>query len=148
MLFFYYVKIKKKKKTWKNSIIHTNKTYSTKWNASHRINFTKGNIASKSATALFFKDIVCIQSADNYVEITYLEQDSIKNALIRTKISSIKNDFPKLLQTHRSYLINPFHFKRWQVKNGKTVLVLANDIDIPVSRTYIEEVKSRLDTAD
>ncbi len=97
---------------------------------------------------LFFKDLVYIQSSDNYIEISYIENGILKKSLIRNKISSVKETYPELLQTHRSYLINPFHFKQWHVKNGKTAIVMTNDINIPVSKTYIEKVKSRLDPAD
>jgi hypothetical protein len=93
---------------------------------------------------LFFNDIVYIQSADNYIEVSYLENSILKKSLIRSKISSIKETFPKLLQTHRSYVINPFHFKQWQNKNNKTELLLINDISIPVSKTYLDKVKIKL----
>ena len=96
---------------------------------------------------LFFKDLIYIQSSDNYVEISYLENGKVKNALIRTKISSVKNNFPKLMQTHRSYLVNTFHFKQWKNKNGKSELVLIHDITIPVSKTYLENVKTNLNFA-
>jgi len=96
---------------------------------------------------LFFKDLIYIQSSDNYVEVSYLENDTIKNALIRTKISSVKNTFPKLMQTHRSYLVNTFYFKQWKNKNGKSELILIHDIAIPVSKTYLENVKTSLNFA-
>lgn len=93
---------------------------------------------------LFFKDLVYIQSSDNYVEISYLENNVLKKALIRTKLSSIKKDFPDLLQTHRSFLINKLHFKQWQIKNSKTELILFNDIVIPISKTYLDNTKHSL----
>lgn len=96
---------------------------------------------------LFFKDLIYIQSSDNYVEISYLENNKVNNALIRTKISSVKSTFPKLIQTHRSYLVNPFHFKQWKNKNGKSELVLIHDIIIPISKTYLENVRMNLNFA-
>lgn len=93
---------------------------------------------------LFFDDIIYIQSSDNYIEVSYLENGVLKRALIRSKISSVKETFPALLQTHRSYLINPFHFKQWKNKNNKTSLVLINDLEIPISKTYLDNVKVNL----
>jgi len=90
-------------------------------------------------------DLVFIKSSDNYVEITYLENTALKKSLIRTKISTISNDFPDLLQTHRSFLVNPFHFKQWSVKNAKTDLLLINDQIVPVSKTFLPQVKKILD---
>jgi len=92
---------------------------------------------------ILMKDLVCIQSSDNYVEITYLEFEALKKALIRTKISTVKTTFPELLQTHRSFLINPSHFKQWN-NNGKFEILLIKDIKIPISKTFIKNVKEIL----
>jgi len=94
---------------------------------------------------ILYKNLVYIKSDDNYIEVSYLENTILKKALIRTKISSVKETFSQLLQTHRSYLINSFHFKQWNNKTGKTELLLTNDINIPVSKTYIQQVKIALD---
>lgn len=90
---------------------------------------------------LLFNNLIFIQSADNYIEITYLESAIIKKALIRNKLSSIATDLPKLLRTHRSYLINTSHFKQWNNTNGKYGILLFNDIEVPVSKTYLKDVK-------
>lgn len=93
---------------------------------------------------LFFNDLIYIQASDNYIEVSYLESEKIKKALIRTKLSIIKDTFPDLLQTHRSYLINAFHFKQYKMENGKSFLSLKDDVIIPVSKTYLENVKTEL----
>ncbi|MBW1297350.1 LytTR family DNA-binding domain-containing protein [Aquimarina litoralis] len=95
---------------------------------------------------LFFNQILCIQSSDNYIEISYLDADQIKKQLIRNKLSSIASDFPELLQTHRSFLINPFHFKQWKTEKGKIGLLLTHHIEIPISKTYLPKVKDQLNS--
>lgn len=95
---------------------------------------------------LFFNDIICIQSADNYVEVVYASGKDIKKTLIRNKLSSIADEFPDLLRTHRSYLINPHHFLQWKTDNSKLFIELFHHIIVPVSRTYQKEVKSVLQT--
>lgn len=93
---------------------------------------------------LFFNNIICIQSADNYIEVVYQNGKDIKKTLIRNKLSTIADEFPELLRTHRSYLINPHHFLQWKTENSKLFIELFHHIIVPVSRTYQKEVKSVL----
>lgn len=93
---------------------------------------------------LFENDLICIQSSDNYIEVTYLEGDQLKKHLIRNKLSEIESLFPQLQRTHRSHLLNPLHFREWKVKSGKHSLVLSRDIEIPVSKSFVEATKARL----
>lgn len=93
---------------------------------------------------LFFNDLIYVQASDNYVTIHYLETNFLKSNLIRTKFSKITNSFPELLQVHRSYLINVFHYKQYKIQKGKHFIVLKNDILIPVSKTYLENIKRKL----
>ncbi|GAA4969387.1 LytTR family DNA-binding domain-containing protein [Algibacter aquimarinus] len=64
--------------------------------------------------------------------------------MIRNKLSVIDNEFSELIRIHRSYLINPFHFQTWKTQNGKHLLVLSNNIETPVSKTYLEATKEVL----
>lgn len=89
-----------------------------------------------------WEDLIAIQSSDNYVEVSYLDQSQLKKQLIRNKLSVVEKDFPDLLRTHRSYLVNPTHFISWQQQKGKLSLLLSNDICVPVSKTYSLKVKS------
>jgi heme/copper-type cytochrome/quinol oxidase subunit 2 len=93
---------------------------------------------------IFFEELIIVKSDDNYVEIIYLESDTIKAQIIRNKLSIIQNQFPNLLKTHRSYLINPYHFKRFKSSNNKLVIILTNDIEVPVSRNLQSEIKVQL----
>ncbi|MDH7444099.1 LytTR family DNA-binding domain-containing protein [Aquimarina sp. 2201CG14-23] len=93
---------------------------------------------------LFFNDILCIQSSDNYVEVSYLDNGQLKKHLIRNTLSTIGASFPQLLQTHRSFLINPYHFKQWKTEKSKLIIILAFDIAIPISRTFQTQVKEHL----
>lgn len=93
---------------------------------------------------LQLNDLISIQSSDNYVEVYYLNGHSLKKTLIRNKLSAIDASFPELLRTHRSYVINPFHFQSWKTENGKHLLSLSHAIEVPVSKTYFDTVKSEL----
>ncbi len=90
---------------------------------------------SYESLRLNIQDLVYIQSADNYIEVTYKE-DSLKKQLIRAKLSDIEKDLSQLTRAHRSYLINPYHFKQWKTGNRKLSIILIDDIEIPVSKTF------------
>lgn len=90
---------------------------------------------------LHFNDVICIQSSDNYIEVFYLNGKETKKTLIRNKLSVIADEFPELLRTHRSYLINPFHFLQWKTEKSKLFAVLFHHIEVPISRTYQNNVK-------
>jgi DNA-binding LytR/AlgR family response regulator len=93
---------------------------------------------------LLLNDLICIQSSDNYVEVFYIDGTMLKKSLIRNTLSKVSNSFPELLRTHRSFVINPFHFKSWKTEKGKHFLLLAQDIEVPISKTYLEDVKETL----
>jgi len=95
---------------------------------------------------LYFNDIICIKSSDNYVEVFYKSNGEIKKSLIRNKLSAVADEFPSLLRTHRSYLINPFHFLQWKTEKSKLFVLLFHHIEVPVSRTYQNDVKAVLNS--
>ena len=96
---------------------------------------------------LFLNDLICIQSSDNYVEIFHLSGNELKKTLIRNKLSVIEEEFPELLKTHRSFLVNVFHFQSWKTEKGKHFLVLSNNLVIPISKTNLDVVKAQLNFA-
>ncbi|WP_422858667.1 LytTR family transcriptional regulator DNA-binding domain-containing protein [Flagellimonas sp. S174] len=77
-------------------------------------------------------DLICIKSSQNYVEIFFLMDDQLNLKVIRASLKKIQKDFEFLVQVHRSYLINPTHFKFW--KNQNTVAL--TQIEVPVSKSY------------
>lgn len=95
---------------------------------------------------LFLNDVISIQSSDNYVEVFYVVGKDLKKTLIRNKLSVIADEFPSLLRTHRSYLINPYHFLQWETEKSKLFVLLFHHIKVPVSRTYQKEVKAVLNS--
>lgn len=81
-------------------------------------------------------DLVCISSADNYVEVNYLVKNELQKKLLRITLKNIHPQAPNLLKAHRSYLINPSHFKDW--KNPNTIRM--TQIEVPVSKNYKKDV--------
>ena len=91
---------------------------------------------------LLLNDLICIQSSDNYIEVLYYSGKEIKKSLIRNKLSVIADEFPELIRTHRSYIINPYHFQQWKTENGKLLIELSSSIFVPISNTYKSDVKA------
>lgn len=82
-------------------------------------------------------ELVYIESANNYVKVFYLLEGELKSELFRNKISVLQNEFPFLLKTHRSFLINPTHFLEWKRESSQTILLLKPGVtEIPVSKTF------------
>ncbi len=96
---------------------------------------------------LHLNEIICIQSSDNYIEVNYISGKDLKKTLIRNKLSAIDDQFSELLRTHRSYIINPYHFQRWKTENGKLFVNLNYDLKVPISKTYQKDVKVAIQSA-
>lgn len=79
-----------------------------------------------------FSDLLFVKASDNYIEVHYLESQQLKKKLIRYTLKEVKEDIPELIQTHRSYLINPTHFISWNNKNSISITLS----QIPVSNSF------------
>ncbi len=93
---------------------------------------------------LHLNDLIAVQSSDNYIEVFYISGSILKKSLIRNKLSKIETTFSELQRTHRSYIINPYHFQSWKTEKGKHFLLLSHNIEVPISKTYLDTIKSTL----
>ncbi|RXG12351.1 LytTR family DNA-binding domain-containing protein [Leeuwenhoekiella aestuarii] len=93
---------------------------------------------------LVWNQLIMVTSADNYVEVIYTEDNGIKKYLIRNTLSAVASDLPQLLRVHRSFLINPDQYKYVNSENGKFKITMIHDLQCPVSKTYLPEVKAAL----
>ncbi len=81
---------------------------------------------------VFFSDLICVKSANNYVEVYYQTKEQLHKKLLRTSTKKVLNEIPTLTQVHRSYLINTMHFIAW--KNKKSISL--THLNVPVSDKY------------
>ncbi|MEP5637759.1 MAG: LytTR family DNA-binding domain-containing protein, partial [Maribacter dokdonensis] len=81
-------------------------------------------------------DLICISNAHNYIEVFFIQNNHLNSKLIRSSLVKIQNDLDFLVQTHRSHLMNPTHFRSW--KNSNTIQM--TEIEIPVSKKYKHRV--------
>lgn len=85
---------------------------------------------------IHLSDLVCISSADNYVEVSYLMNSIVRKKLLRITLKNIHPQQPSLVKVHRSHLINPLHFKEW--KNSNTLLL--TQMEVPISKSYKQHI--------
>lgn len=90
------------------------------------------------------ENLLFIESAENYVNICYLNKGKISKYLLRDTLKKIEEKFSgtEIVRCHRSYIVN---FEKVKViKKEKDGLMLELDnpsvSDIPVSRTYVNSV--------
>jgi DNA-binding LytR/AlgR family response regulator len=90
------------------------------------------------------RDILFVESTDNYVTIHTIESGKIKKIMLRNTMKRLEKELEGTLiqRCHRSYMVNFENIK--QVKLISTNLYIYMDfpdeIRIPVSRTYAEHV--------
>lgn len=83
-----------------------------------------------------FADLICVKSANNYVEVNYQKNGKLHKKLLRTTTKKIQEELPDLVRIHRSCLINPMHFIEW--KNNKTLAL--THLEVVVSDTYKKQL--------
>jgi len=91
------------------------------------------------------ENLLFIQSADNYVEINYLEKEIPAKLLLRNSIKKIEQQLinTSIIRCHRSYLVNTLKLEQVKKTASGFTLILKQipDMTIPVSKSYISEFK-------
>lgn len=87
-------------------------------------------------------DLICVSSADNYVEVSYLLNQELRKKLLRNTLKNIHLQQPDLVKVHRSHIINPLHFKEWR-SNGNLQLT---KMEVPVSKNYRQQLLTFFDS--
>jgi hypothetical protein len=90
------------------------------------------------------ENLFYLESAENYVNICYLNKGKVSKYLLRDTLKKIEDTFSgtEIIRCHRSYIVN---FEKVKViRKDKDGLKLEFDnasvTDIPVSRTYVNAV--------
>lgn len=95
-------------------------------------------------------DLLCITSEGNYIKIAYLDHKSTtySTKLLRTTMKQIETQllpYTDIVRCHRAFLVNLNHVRHVTTSSAGLSLILDSvDIVIPVSRTYLETIKSAL----
>ncbi|MFP4060598.1 MAG: LytR/AlgR family response regulator transcription factor [Bacteroidales bacterium] len=93
-------------------------------------------------------DIACIKSADNYVEIFYLDNARSTKRLIRKTLRNVEEQlwpFDNFIRCHRACIVNLHFIERLIRKYGNYIIrVRGFEETIPVSRQYILKLKDAI----
>ncbi len=94
-------------------------------------------------------DFLFIQSEGNYLEVYLLEAGKPQHRLIRNTLvnaeTMLQGFFPPLMRCHRSYIVNLEQIEKVNGNAQGLLLKMKNcEEKVPVSRKYIEELKSKL----
>jgi len=94
---------------------------------------------------LKYKDIVYIKSADNYIELSYMNNGVIEKKLLRSTLRNIELQLVhqrNFLRSHRTCIVNILYLDKMVRSYGVYSLKLnCCDDTIPVSRQYLLQVK-------
>lgn len=119
------------------------------------------NIGNKAISFITFRDergvlqlsvtkenLLYIESADNYIRIWYMKNEQLKAQLIRITLKEICAQLidTNIIRCHRSYMINLDKVKilRREKENIFIELEVPNIKEIPISKTYAEQVLKRI----
>jgi len=94
------------------------------------------------------KDLILLESSDNYVCIYYLDKEKVQKKLLRSTLTKLEEqiDLPAIFRCHRSFMVNLHQIK--QVKGNSRGLqldLLDLEQTIPVSRKYVKEIQAKLE---
>lgn len=93
-------------------------------------------------------DIVLLKSADNYCEIVTKKAEVVSTVLLRVSLSKALAQLPNnetIVRCHRSFGVNLSMVKSYQGNaNGLQLELYGIDTTVPVSRSYVNEVKVAL----
>ena len=97
---------------------------------------------------LLIAEVVFVQSADNYVEIVYMDAGSMRKTLIRNTLKNVElqiSPYSNFIRCHRSCIVNKHYIEKLNQSYGSHWLTLKGHQEkIPVSRQYLLKLKEAL----
>jgi DNA-binding LytR/AlgR family response regulator len=126
-----------------------NKYYISKIGEYDKINFEKEiTIISNNRSddlILKYKNIIAIKSADNYIEVYYLENNLAEKQLIRSTLKNVESQLvsqSNFIRCHRTSIVNVMYIdKMVRSYSGYGLKMSYLEEEIPVSRQYLIQVK-------
>lgn len=93
-------------------------------------------------------NLLLIESADNYVCVWYLNNDTVKKAMVRNTMKRVAEQLGdgNIRRCHRSYMVNLDRVKVLRREKEGIFIEIGHDgvPDIPISKTYAESITSWL----
>jgi DNA-binding LytR/AlgR family response regulator len=115
-------------------------------NPNKKIEISSENYADR--LEVLASNLAFIKSADNYVEIAYTEDNTLKKKLLRNTLTNIEDQLSicaSFIRCHRICIVNKHFVVRLNKTFNKHWLTLkGTDEEIPVSRQYLLKLREAL----
>lgn len=110
------------------------------------IEFISENNSEKLSVQV--NDVIMINSANNYVEVVYIDEDAVKKKLIRntlTNIAHLINQYTNFIRCHRTCIVN-IHFAKSLTKkfNNYWLSLKGYEESIAVSRQHLMHIREAI----
>ncbi len=103
---------------------------------------------TKEALSLYPDSILYIESSGNYVKVSYLSDNMVKQKKLRTTIVRIEKylqNYPYMVRCHRAYIVNTSFINNVSGNSQGLQLNLRYTTEnIPVSRSFLRTIRDRL----
>jgi hypothetical protein len=89
--------------------------------------------------SLLSKDLLILESTDNYVSVFYILQNKVQRKLLRNSLKNLEEMLREnmIVRCHRSFMVNPTNVEFMQKKGKKLSIKIKHfDKSIPVSEKY------------
>jgi len=97
---------------------------------------------------LIISEVVFVQSADNYVEIAYMDAGGLKKTLIRNTLKNVElqiRPYSNFVRCHRTCIVNMHYIEKLNQDYGRHTLTIKGYSEkIPVSRQYLLKLRESL----
>lgn len=103
--------------------------------------------SDKEKLSLRLKDILYLESSDNYVVIYYKADQTVQKKLLRNTIKKLALELQRydIIRCHRSYMVNSINIIRKEKTSSRFNLFIKGVKQlIPVSKSYISELEKIL----
>ncbi|MDH6303436.1 hypothetical protein M2459_000630 [Parabacteroides sp. PF5-5] len=103
---------------------------------------------TKDSIELHPEQLIYLEAFGNYVKVNYIENETVKQKLLRATIKQIENQLsatPFIIRCHRAFLVNTNHIS--SVKGNSQGYRLLFDYpteEVPVSRAYAKEIREKI----
>lgn len=88
--------------------------------------------------------LLFVKSLENYVEIFYEKDNSVRQITFRNTLTAINEQAPFLSPCHRSYLVNATRIKQIKGNSQNAKIEFHHDLAIPLSTTHYKKIKASL----
>lgn len=104
--------------------------------------------STKENVSLLPSDFLFAESEGNYVSVHYLDNTAAKQTMLRTSMKNVVATLcanSEIMQCHRAYIVNLRHVESVEGRSSGIGLKLRHcDTIVPVSKSYVNDVKERI----